>query len=104
VRLRARSRARDRQVTFLCGGHGQGRGHDLLEHEPADAAGVHRTDAAVSPCSLQSAPTYMVDHSFISITVDRDMSTNDTIVVFVDGPGLGAAGGTEIDKAADVAL
>jgi len=44
------------------------------------------TDVVVSPCSPQSTPTYMVDHSFISITVDQDISTNDTIVVFVDGP------------------
>jgi len=62
------------------------------------------TDAAVSLCSLQSVPTYMVHHSFFSITIDRDTLTNDTIVMFVDGPSLGAVGGTEIEKVADAAL
>ena len=36
------------------------------------------TDAAVSLRSLQFALTYAVDRSFNSISVDRDMSTNDT--------------------------
>lgn len=46
------------------------------------------TDAAVSPRSLQSALTYAVDRSFNSISVDGDMSTNDTIYVLANGAAL----------------
>lgn len=43
------------------------------------------TDAAVSPRSLQNALTYAVDRSFNSISVDGDMSTNDSIYVLANG-------------------
>ncbi|KAG9084983.1 hypothetical protein FRC07_013490, partial [Ceratobasidium sp. 392] len=44
----------------------------------ATLLGVIATDAAVTPRSLQTALTYAVDRSFNSISVDGDMSTNDT--------------------------
>lgn len=47
--------------------------------------GVVATDAAIAPAALQSALTYAVERSFNSITVDGDMSTNDTIVAFANG-------------------
>lgn len=47
--------------------------------------GMIATDAAISPDALQAALTYAVDRSFNSITVDGDMSTNDTIVAFANG-------------------
>lgn len=47
--------------------------------------GVIATDAAISPPALQAALTYAVERSFNSITVDGDMSTNDTIVAFANG-------------------
>lgn len=65
------------------------------------------TDAAVSPRSLQSALTYAVDRSFNSISVDGDMSTNDTIVVLANGAALSEADSssevqqTEIDEEHD---
>ena len=46
------------------------------------------TDAAVSPRSLQSALTYAVDRSFNSISVDGDMSTNDSVYVLANGAAL----------------
>ncbi|KAG8952230.1 hypothetical protein FRC04_004937 [Tulasnella sp. 424] len=61
----------------------------------ATLLGLIATDAAVSPKSLQTALTWAVDRSFNSISVDGDMSTNDTILAFANG----ASGmETEIDE------
>ncbi|TFK51914.1 arginine biosynthesis ArgJ [Heliocybe sulcata] len=72
---------------------------------PASSGQLHATllgcivtDAAVSPKSLQDALTYAVERSFNSISVDGDMSTNDTIIVLANGA---AAEGREIDEATD---
>lgn len=51
----------------------------------ATMLGVIATDAAIEPASLQSALTHAVDRSFNSISVDGDMSTNDTVVVLANG-------------------
>lgn len=59
----------------------------------ATLLGMIATDAAVSPQALQDALTYAVNRSFNSISVDGDMSTNDTVVVFANG----ASGMKEID-------
>lgn len=60
----------------------------------ATLLGMIATDAAISPSSLQNALTYAVDRSFNSISVDGDMSTNDTIVVMANG----ASGATEVTE------
>lgn len=66
----------------------------------ATLLGCIMTDAAVSPRSLQSALTYAVDRSFNSISVDGDMSTNDTIIVLANGAAAPAIDGRiqEIDE------
>ncbi|GAA5895814.1 glutamate N-acetyltransferase [Sporobolomyces salmoneus] len=51
----------------------------------ATMLGVIATDAAISPSSLQNALSYAVDRSFNSISVDGDMSTNDTVVALANG-------------------
>ena len=51
----------------------------------ATLLGVIATDAAIHPKSLQTALNYAVDRSFNSITVDGDMSTNDTILCMANG-------------------
>lgn len=51
----------------------------------ATLLGVLATDAAVSPAALQSALTYAVERSFNAISVDGDMSTNDTIIALANG-------------------
>ncbi|KAI8985683.1 arginine biosynthesis bifunctional protein ArgJ beta chain [Trametes punicea] len=66
----------------------------------ATLLGCILTDAAVSPRSLQSALTYAVDRSFNSISVDGDMSTNDTIIVLANGAAAGAEE-AEIDEERD---
>jgi glutamate N-acetyltransferase/amino-acid N-acetyltransferase len=55
--------------------------------QPAHATllGVIATDAAIAPTALQSALDYAVDRSFNSITVDGDMSTNDTVLCLANG-------------------
>lgn len=65
----------------------------------ATLLGCILTDASISPRSLQSALTYAVDRSFNSISVDGDMSTNDTIVVLANGAA--AEGQPEIDESTD---
>ena len=69
----------------------------------ATLLGCILTDAAVSPRSLQSALTYAVDRSFNSISVDGDMSTNDTIIVLANGAAAPTNGRkvTEIDYETD---
>ncbi|KAG8836101.1 hypothetical protein FRC17_010034 [Serendipita sp. 399] len=59
----------------------------------ATLLGVIATDAAISPPVLQEALTYAVNRSFNSISVDGEMSTNDTVIVFANG----ASGMKEID-------
>ncbi|KAG8214971.1 arginine biosynthesis argJ [Butyriboletus roseoflavus] len=72
------------------------------------AAGLHATllgliltDAPVSPRSLQSALTYAVERSFNSISIDGDMSTNDTIIVLANGAGHDGSNPAEIDESTD---
>lgn len=55
-------------------------------------AGLHATmlcflttDAAIEPKPLQSALNEAVAHSFNRITVDGDMSTNDTVLILANG-------------------
>lgn len=54
----------------------------------ATLLGLILTDAPVSPRSLQSALSHAVDRSFNSISVDGDMSTNDTIIALANGAGI----------------
>ncbi|RXW21138.1 hypothetical protein EST38_g4699 [Candolleomyces aberdarensis] len=51
----------------------------------ATLLGCIMTDAAVTPRSLQSALMYAVDRSFNSISVDGEMSTNDSIYLLANG-------------------
>ena len=53
----------------------------------ATLLGCILTDAPISPRSAQSALTYAVERSFNSISVDGDMSTNDTIILLANGAG-----------------
>ncbi|EAU89919.1 arginine biosynthesis ArgJ [Coprinopsis cinerea okayama7 len=69
-------------------------GTEFKKQLHATLLGCILTDAAVSPRSLQSALTYAVDRSFNSISVDGDMSTNDSIYVLANG----AASSSIIDE------
>lgn len=67
----------------------------------ATLLGCVLTDAAISPRSLQSALTYAVERSFNSISVDGDMSTNDTILLLANGAGAAEGTVEEIDEETD---
>ncbi|CAK5273929.1 unnamed protein product [Mycena citricolor] len=99
-------------IEFKLAGMDKGAGMIHPDMGPASTsfAGLHATllgciltDAAVSPRSLQSTLTYAVERSFNSISVDGDMSTNDTIVVLANGAAASAVDGQviEIDEETD---
>jgi len=56
------------------------------------------TDAPIAPRCLQSALNYAVERSFNSISVDGDMSTNDTVFVLANGAAVDCAAMEEIDS------
>jgi glutamate N-acetyltransferase/amino-acid N-acetyltransferase len=60
------------------------------------------TDAPVAPQSLQRALAHAVDRSFNAISVDGEMSTNDTVLLLANGAAHGAdETPVEIDEDAD---
>lgn len=88
------------QARFVGIDKGAGMIHPRLGPPHATLLGLIATDAAVEPKSLQDALTYAVDRSFNSISVDGDMSTNDTVLAMANG----AAGGPEISASSDPEL
>ncbi|KAL7310201.1 Arginine biosynthesis bifunctional protein ArgJ, mitochondrial [Mucor circinelloides] len=64
---------------------GIAKGAGMIHPNMATLLGFMVTDAYVKPELLQKALTYAVDRSFNSISVDGDMSTNDTISVLANG-------------------
>jgi glutamate N-acetyltransferase/amino-acid N-acetyltransferase len=72
---------------------------DMAGLPHATLLGCIATDAPVAPEALQAALDYAVQRSFNAISVDGDMSTNDTVVLFANG----AAQGVMIDEARDPA-
>jgi glutamate N-acetyltransferase/amino-acid N-acetyltransferase len=62
----------------------------------ATLLGCIATDAPVAPAALQSALDYAVQRSFNAISVDGDMSTNDTVVLFANGAGADEVGGRDL--------
>lgn len=102
-KLRARSYVDAKGATIRLAGIDKGAGMIHPRMGPpgpphATLLGVIATDAAVSPRSLQTALTWAVERSFNSISVDGDMSTNDTIACFANG----ASGADEVDEATDL--
>ena len=95
-KLRARTfKIRDKEYAIAGIDKGAGMIHPNMgppKPSPSSTSGLHATllgcivtDAAVSPASLQTALDYAIDRSFNSISVDGDMSTNDTVVVLANG-------------------
>ncbi|EJD07577.1 arginine biosynthesis protein ArgJ [Fomitiporia mediterranea MF3/22] len=56
----------------------------------ATLLGLILTDAPVTPQALSEAVAYATDRSFNSISVDGDMSTNDTLLVLANGAAVPA--------------
>ena len=109
-KLRARTfKIRDKEYAIAGIDKGAGMIHPNMgppTPSPSSTSGLHATllgcivtDAAVSPTSLQTALDYAIDRSFNSISVDGDMSTNDTVVVLANGAAQPEE--NEIDKETD---
>lgn len=85
-KLRTRSFTLGGQEVRLVGiDKGAGMIHPQMGPPHATLLGMIATDAAIEPKALQNALTYAVVRSFNSISVDGDMSTNDTVVALANG-------------------
>ena len=70
-------------TTAVVGGIAKGAG--MICPDMATMIGVATTDAAIAPGALRSALRRAVGKSFNCITVDGDMSTNDTVFILANG-------------------
>jgi glutamate N-acetyltransferase/amino-acid N-acetyltransferase len=92
-KLRTREFKINDQLVKLVGiDKGAGMIHPNMGPPHGTLLGVIATDAKVHPEALQKALGWAVDRSFNSITVDGDMSTNDTVLCLANG-----AAGVSID-------
>lgn len=73
---------------------GMSKGAGMIHPNMATLLGFIATDAPVDTAALQKVLRYAVDRSFNCISVDGDMSTNDTIALLANG----AAGGGTITE------
>ncbi|MCJ1306914.1 hypothetical protein MMC25_000558 [Agyrium rufum] len=71
---------------------GMTKGAGMIHPNMATLLGIMCTDAAIAPPALKSMLKHAVDRSFNAISVDGDMSTNDTLAILANG----AAGGVPI--------
>jgi glutamate N-acetyltransferase/amino-acid N-acetyltransferase len=78
----------DQTVRIVGIDKGAGMIHPNMGPPHGTLLGVIATDANIHPSALQSALTHAVDRSFNSISVDGDMSTNDTILCLANGAGM----------------
>lgn len=76
---------------------GMAKGAGMIHPNMATLLGFMATDAPVSAESLQGILTHAVERSFNAISVDGDMSTNDTVAILANG----AAGGDIIAAGSD---
>lgn len=77
-------------ITYSLAGMTKGAG--MIHPDMATLLGILATDVPISAPALSELLTHAVDRSFNSISVDGDMSTNDTVAILANG----AAGGQEI--------
>lgn len=98
------STAKDKTLTVrMCGiDKGAGMIHPNMGPPHATLLGLIATDAPVTPRSLQTALTYAVQRSFNSISVDGDMSTNDTIIAFANGAAASHEANSAVDQVEEI--
>lgn len=77
---------------------GISKGAGMIRPNMATMLGFVATDATVSQDVLQALVSYAADHSFNSITIDGDTSTNDSFVLIASGK----AGAPAIERAEGV--
>ena len=78
---------------------GFAKGAGMIHPNMATMLSVITTDAEVEPARLDRALRTAVEQSFNRISVDGDMSTNDTVLLLASG-----ASGARVDKASEVAF
>jgi acetylglutamate kinase len=61
------------------------KGSGMIHPQMATMLCYVTTDAAIAPATLQTALTAATDETFNTITVDGDMSTNDTVIALANG-------------------
>lgn len=84
-KLRTRSiQLGGQEVRFVGIDKGAGMIHPRMGPPHGTLLGMIATDAAIDPKVLQSALTFAIDRSFNSISVDGDMSTNDTVIALAN--------------------
>ncbi len=77
-------------VSFLAGGKevilgGMAKGSGMIHPDMATMLGVVTTDLSISKELLQEALSENVKHTFNMISVDRDTSTNDSLLILANG-------------------
>ncbi|KAH9975761.1 arginine biosynthesis protein ArgJ [Lactifluus volemus] len=106
LNLRSDHHNNGRGETYRIAGIDKGAGMihpDMIGGFPhATLLGCVATDAPIAPDALQAALDYAVQRSFNAISVDGDMSTNDTVVLFANGAGAeNETRNREIDEKSD---
>ena len=106
LHLRSKNNKNGLGETYRIAGIDKGAGMihpDMIGGFPhATLLGCVATDAPIAPDALQAALDYAVQRSFNAISVDGDMSTNDTVVLFANGAGAeDETRNREIDEKSD---
>lgn len=70
------------------------KGAGMIHPNMATLLGILATDAPISSSFLRPILVHAIDRSFNAISIDGDMSTNDTIAILANG----AAGGISISN------
>jgi glutamate N-acetyltransferase/amino-acid N-acetyltransferase len=97
------TRPKTASATFEVGGttvtiSGMAKGAGMIAPNMATMLGFIVTDAALPPSELQSQLSRSVKTSFNCITVDGDMSTNDTVLALANGAsGIEHLSGADLD-------
>ncbi len=91
--------SKESAVSLLIGGKtvtigGMAKGSGMIHPNMATLLGVITTDIAISKALLQEAISAVVKDSFNMISIDRDTSTNDSLIILANG----LAGNTEITE------
>jgi glutamate N-acetyltransferase/amino-acid N-acetyltransferase len=79
---------------------GMAKGAGMIHPNMATMLCFVTTDAALRPGALRSMLVRAVDASFNMISIDRDTSTNDTVLLFANG----AAGGPVLEEGSSAAV
>jgi glutamate N-acetyltransferase/amino-acid N-acetyltransferase len=103
------TRAKTASTTFKAGGAtitlaGAAKGVGMISPRMATMLAYLVTDAAIGPAPLRRSLKSALPASFNAITVDGDMSTNDTVIIMASGAAQNRALGARDNAAFDRAV